>query len=87
MADNTERIRKYLTADIADKVESNDESKERARLEKIYGQVWDTKEVQQEFTVHSFLAPFVSVTEKKTGQKGVLTFQHMPRFYYDFMKS
>jgi hypothetical protein len=35
--------------------------------------------------VHSFLAPFVVVTEKATGEKGTLEFTHMPRFYFNFI--
>ena len=50
-----------------------------------YSEVWDTSELQRDFTVHSFLAPSVSVTRKTDGVKGTMWFQHSPRFYYDFI--
>lgn len=61
----------------------NDEAKKE--LEKIYGQVWDTTQLQGDFVVHSFLAPVVNVTRKSDNQIGSLQFQHMPRFYYNFI--
>jgi len=57
---------------------------DRERLEKEYEQIWDTSELQEEFTVHSFLAPFVMVTRKSDNQKGMMMFQHDPRFYFAF---
>tara|TARA_Y100001951_G_C11192915_1_gene212586 strand:+ start:341 stop:589 length:249 start_codon:yes stop_codon:yes gene_type:complete len=56
----------------------------REALEAIHGQVWDTQELQDDFSVRSFLAPFVLVDRKSDGEKGTLIFQHHPRFYYDF---
>lgn len=56
----------------------------REELEKQFGKVYDTKEVQEAFVVHAFLAPFVSVTRKSDGARGTLTFLHSPRFYFDF---
>jgi hypothetical protein len=59
---------------------------ERARLEAKYGgEVLDTKQLQEKYEVIAFLAPFCEVREKKTGVKGSLEFQHMPRFYYNFV--
>lgn len=57
---------------------------ERATLESQVGQVWDTDELQADYTVHSFLAPFVAVTRKADNLTGLLQFQHSPRFYFDF---
>jgi len=57
---------------------------ERPALEAREGQVWDTQELQRDFTVHGFLAPMVSVTRKADGKRGVLLFQHLPRFYFNF---
>ena len=48
MPDETEMPRRILVGSINSAVESNDEDKERQRLEKIHGQVWDTDEVQKE---------------------------------------
>ena len=59
----------------------------REELEKMVGKVWNTQELQEEFTVHSFMAPFVSVTRKVDGVQGTLEFRHSPRFYYSFTPS
>lgn len=56
----------------------------REALEAEWGQVWDTQQLTEEFNVQSFMAPFVSVTNKATGKSGLMMFQHMPRFYFDF---
>ena len=58
----------------------------RDALELVYGQVWDTQELQEDFSVRSFLAPFVLVTRKSDGVRGTLEFQHNPRFYYGFQE-
>ena len=60
---------------------------ERVQLEKIYGQVWNTKELTRDFEVKAFLAPYVSVKKKDTGENGTLLFQHKPRFYFEFNPS
>lgn len=46
--------------------------------------VWDTRSLQEEFTVEGFMAPFVVVIRKEDGVKGTLTFTHHPRWYFDF---
>lgn len=56
----------------------------RAELEKAYGQIWDTTQLQQDFTVEGFGAPCVVVVRKSDGQRGSLEFTHRPRFYFDF---
>ena len=56
----------------------------RAALEAAHGQVWDTTELQRDFDVRAFYAPFVGVRRKADGRLGTLTFQHSPRFYFDF---
>lgn len=58
----------------------------REELENQFGQVYDTKELQEAFVVHGFLSPFVSVTRKSDGAKGTLIFLHSPRFYFSFEK-
>ena len=77
--DPTEDVRRQMTEKI------NAAEASREALELRYPQVWDTKELQQDFTVHGFMAPFVSVTRKSDNTKGALMFQHMPRFYFDFV--
>jgi len=59
---------------------------ERDELEKQYGQVWDTKELQRDFEVLSFMAPLVIVKVRSTGQKASLEFQHMPRYYHSLVE-
>ena len=48
---------------------------------------WTTDEVEKVFTIHSFAAPYCTVTRKADKMPGVLTFQHSPRVYYDFRPS
>ena len=78
MSDPTENTRRKMVAEI------NAEPGSREALEKQYGQVWDTQQLQADFTVDGFMAPFVCVTRKSDGKKGALMFQHMPRFYFSF---
>ena len=48
---------------------------------------WSTAELQDEFQVHSFAAPYVIVTRKSDGVKGTLQFNHDPRVYFGFQPS
>jgi hypothetical protein len=50
-------------------------------------EIWTTVELQEEFEVIAFLAPFVEVRRKADGIKGVLEFTHEPRLYFNFIKS
>lgn len=47
-------------------------------------QCWNTEELQRDFTVNGFAAPFVSVKRKADGAIGSLEFTHMPRFYFNW---
>lgn len=78
MADPTEPIRRQQLAEI------NAEPGSREYLEAKHGQVWDTSELQRDFEVLGFMAPFVIVRRKADGVKGSLKFQHSPRFYFNF---
>ena len=78
MADATETIRRNMVAEI------NATPGGREHLEQIHGRVWDTSELQQDFSVEGFLAPFVVVRRKSDGQRGSLLFQHSPRLYHSF---
>jgi hypothetical protein len=78
MIDDTEETRRFLTSKI------NSVQAQREELEKKHGQVWDTQELTRDFTVKSFLAPFVSVVRKADGVPGALLFQHDPRYYFNF---
>ena len=52
----------------------------------VFGEenVWTTQELTQQFDVESFLAPYCFVTRKSDGVKGMLEFNHSPRFYFNF---
>jgi hypothetical protein len=58
----------------------------RTALEAKYGQLWDTREMQAEFSVSGFMAPMVVVTRKSDGVRGTLMFSHSPRFYHSFQE-
>lgn len=83
MEDKTEGIRILLS----EVINSNPEIREK--LEEKYGKgnVFDTDEASEKFDFIGFMAPFTVVERKEDGVKGTLTFQHDPRFYFDFRKS
>lgn len=81
MFDSTENIRRQMVAEV------NSEAGERIELEARHGQVWDTQQLSSDFEVLGFLAPFVMVKRKSDGVKGLLMFQHSPRFYFDFTQN
>jgi hypothetical protein len=78
MNDPTEGKRRARLAEI------NAEPGSREALEARYGQVWDTRQLAQDFVVVGFMAPYVVVRRKADGVKGSLEFQHQPRFYFNF---
>jgi len=81
MSDPTENIRRQLVNEI------NAEPGSREALEAEYEEVMDTQEMSAKYEVQGFMAPFVVVRRKSDGVKGCLTFQHDPRFYFDFQPS
>jgi len=76
--DETEDIRRLEQAQL------NAAAGSREVLEKQYGQVWDTDQLQDDFQVLGFAAPIVVVCRRSDNQKGSLTFQHSPRFYFSW---
>jgi hypothetical protein len=78
MSDPTEFIRRTEVASI------NANPGSREYLEAKHGAVYDTSELQAEFTVLGFMAPYVVVQRKSDGVKGSVKFQHDPRLYYSF---
>jgi len=62
----------------------NAEPGSREALEAEHGQVWDTQQLQADFAVQGFCAPFVVVQRKADRKVGSLMFQHYPRFYFGF---
>lgn len=83
MTDPTETFRRTKVAEINGDIEG-DAFTERKRLEAKYGKVWSTNEMTAEFDCLGFMAPYIQVIRKIDNVKGTLTFQHMPRFYFDF---
>ena len=81
MIDETEGIRREMMAKL------NGQTNPRTILESHWGQVWDTDELSQDFTVTGFMAPFVGAIRKSDGKKGALEFQPSPRFYYNFVEA
>ena len=79
MSDPTESIRREMVAAI------NANPTSREGLAQKYGRVWDTQELGQDFEVQGFMAPLVVVKRKADGIVGILTFQHSPRYYFDFV--
>ena len=78
MTDETEAIRRQMVATI------NADPGSRADLESKHGQVWDTTELQNDFQVLGFAAPFVIARRRADGVRGSLMFQHSPRLYHSF---
>ena len=76
--DATEHARRERLEEI------NSEPGSRPALEAKHGQVWDTNELQRDFRVVGFLAPFVHVRRKDNNEEGSMEFQHDPRFYFNF---
>jgi hypothetical protein len=83
--DETEEIRHGRLVTINGAVESDDPTTERGRLEAQHGQVWDTAQLAEHFEVLGFAAPYVVVRRRSDQRKGSLEFQHLPRFYFNFV--
>ena len=64
--------------------ELNARRAEREALETEYEEVWDTKQLQENFEVLGFAAPFCIVVRKSDNKRGTLLFQHLPRYYFSF---
>lgn len=79
MTDETEQLRRDRIVEI------NAESGSRVALEAQYGQVWDTQQLAEAFTVVGFMAPLVVVRRKADGILGSLEFRHHPRLYFNFV--
>lgn len=78
MSDPTEAIRRERVAEI------NAEPGSRGALETKYGQVWDTRQLSEEFEAIGFMAPLIVVRRRSDGSKGSLEFQHSPRLYFNW---
>ena len=60
---------------------------EREELQNLFGEVWNTSELQRDFEVQGFSAPFVVVKRRSDGKRGSLEFQHSPRYYHSFAEA
>jgi hypothetical protein len=78
VADPTEPTRRERLAEI-NLVPAN-----REALEAVYGRVWDTGELTEEFQAIGFLAPLIVVRRSSDGTKGSLEFQNSPRLYFNW---
>ncbi len=83
--DDTEELRRDRLVEINSAVESDDVLTERKRLEAQYGQTWDAAPVAEDYEILGFMAPYVVVRRRTDGRKGSLEFQHLPRFYFNFV--
>jgi hypothetical protein len=48
---------------------------------------WNTQELQEDFEVLGFVAPFVVVNRKSDGVQGTLEFTHAPRVYFNWQEA
>ena len=76
--DILKKVRRVISDEI------NSSPGDRQSLEEKHGQVWDTADMQKDFTALGFLAPYIVVRRKSDGVKGSLAFQHHTRFYFSF---
>lgn len=76
-----EQLRRELVA------HTNRNATDREELEARVGQVWDTTQMQEDFSVVGFGAPYVVVSRKADNVEGSLQFQHQPRFYFNFKEA
>ena len=75
MQDPTEQTRREMIAfgePEADAVEAIMQGEQR----------WTTEELERDFKVISFMAPYVVVQRRSDGAKGTLEFTHHPRMYF-----
>lgn len=55
---------------------------DRTEMEAAHGAVWDTEELQRDYEVQGFSAPYVVARRRSDGVVGSLEFTHSPRFYF-----
>ena len=67
----------------------NDQEKAEFRdaLVRLFGETWDTSQLQASYSVEGFVGGLVVVTRKSDGKRGSLGFTHMPRFYHSFQEA
>lgn len=65
---------------------SQDEIKLLEGLLQVYGEVWNTESLGEEFEVMGLMAPFVVVKRKADGVKGSLEFINSPKLYFHWVE-
>lgn len=75
MKDNTEAFRRSMIAS-GQPYRDLEQATER----------WNTEELQRDFEVLEFMAPFVVAVRRSDGAKGSLEFTHDPRWYFNFIE-
>lgn len=83
MNDETEAPRKARLIELNQDL-TEDEKARLIELQERYGQVWTLAQLREEYEIIGFMAPFVVVKNRKTGEKGSMEFVHMPRFYFNY---
>lgn len=78
MSNPTENTRKQTVTEL------NSDDATKAELQQKHGRVWTTNEMREEFDAlgFMFMAPFIIVCKKDTGERGSLMFTHSPRYYF-----
>lgn len=77
MTDQTEAIRRGMIA-------TGQPAADLAQAQEAGEKTWTTAEMQADFEVLGFMAPFVTVRRKSDGVLGSLEFKHSPRVYFGF---
>ena len=75
MNDQTDAIRRYM-------IETGQPQADLAQAEAGAEQTWTTAELQRDFEVLSFAAPYVVARRRSDGVLGSLEFTQSPRVYF-----
>ncbi len=81
MQDPTESTRRRMVTEI------NSNPSKRQLLEEKYGEVYTLEELDKEFKIIGFMAPYIAVDRLSDDKRGTMMFQDRPRFYYNFKES
>ena len=59
----------------------------RVEAEAVWGQVWNTSELQRDFTIESFAFCLAFGRRKSDNRRVSIDFMHSPRFYHSVRES
>lgn len=82
--DPTEEVRKLIIAARDTVLHDLSSAEIIAGIKNHFPDACNTDELQEQYTVNGFMAPFISCTRKSDGKKGMMEFLHNPRIYFDF---